>query len=437
MTSLTEFSSGSGAVIRHPRKNNMVTSLPSSNLCYIRRQKYSSCSTSSSIKSYPGASLRYLCSPKPTSPEPGSYIINPSPAASDPDHHSNTVKFLLKRVYGDTDVTNSLHFSADKISNEEEFFSLESAFDLPYFEKTNSIGCRVGRWFHLQTYRGEALLWDPSTDDVVYPPVQKVPPGTYRSDLISSCFGFDSTSHDFKLIKFMTNRIQTEETSDHVGQTVLYSVNRDSWKDITEVAANASSNVYYTPAYINGVAYWAGAHSITSFDFAHECFSEISYPKKLDTYICKVVEFEGSLGVIVYPQSGNEKRFELWVQEKSVDGGSWVRKWSSVNVCGADMPLGLSRNGESLFVQGVDHELIEYDIAAKEVKNLGVHSLMWKMAVMPYVETASMGPYVDGKAYKFKAKMLVTKADDIFFASADKWKLTYAASGVSLSTYVN
>ncbi|KAH6755887.1 ribosomal protein S18 [Perilla frutescens var. hirtella] len=232
MTSLPASSTGAAAM-GHLRKNNLVTSLPTSNLRYIRRRKYSSCSASYNINSHPGALLRQPCSPKPSSPEPGSYIINP-PAATDPDHHNNTAKFLLKRVYGDT---NSLH--------EEKYSSLEAALDSPYFEKRNSIGCRVGRWFHLQTYRGEALLWDPSTDDVVYPPAQKVPPGTYRSDLKSSCLGFDSPSHDFKLIKFMTNRIH---------ETPAY-INR-----VAHRAGSHRRRLSPIQSGVNGVAYRAGSH---------------------------------------------------------------------------------------------------------------------------------------------------------------------------------
>ncbi|KAH6755885.1 hypothetical protein C2S53_007142 [Perilla frutescens var. hirtella] len=376
-----------------------------------------------SSSSSSSAILRQMMRPKPTTSEAASYIITPSPAAADPDHHNNTVKYLLKRVRGDTTATGALHFSANEIPNKAKFTPLGIIFDSPYFDKTNSIGCSVGRWLHLQTFNGESLLWDPSTDDVVSLPSHKAPPRAYKSHLMSSCLGFDSTSQDFKLIKLMQNLIQNGGVKE---QAVLYSLKRDSWKDITRVAAKANAlGADQTPAYVNGVCYWADTNSITAFDFAKERFSKISLPDGFafgDTHVYKVVEFEGLLGVIVYPKSGKDKRFELWVRD--IGSKAWVRKWS-VDVCGGDMALGLSGNGEILFVQAVDHELIECELAAKEVKKVGIHGLMWKMALMPYVERGSVSRQISGKSQTLKAKMHVTKAQDFLFACADKWKITY------------
>lgn len=60
--------------------------------------------------------------------------------------------------------------------------------------------------------------------------------------------------------------------------------------------------------------------------------------------------------------------FELWVMMN----GSWVQE-STFYTTGVYKPLCFWRNGELLFLHGLDEELLMFDRATGKLKHLGVH----------------------------------------------------------------
>ncbi|KAH6757945.1 hypothetical protein C2S52_023183 [Perilla frutescens var. hirtella] len=110
------------------------------------------------------------------------------------------------------------------------------------------------------------------------------------------------------------------------------------------------------------------------FDFAAEDFSFLDLTRTGKSvglssdfvYTYKLLEYRGSLGLIVYRRKmglgEHEKSFELWV-------------WKEFDDCvveGADMPLGFSKNGRLLFLVGMQRQLLVYDIQSKELKQVGL-----------------------------------------------------------------
>ena len=176
---------------------------------------------------------------------------------------------------------------------------------------------------------------------------------------------------------------------DWICQAELYSLKSDSWKEISvpEVEIFPFDSLLFKN-YINGFYYWHAFESddevILSFDMANEKFSTLPLPNfggYLSQYDMKLLDFNGSLGAIFYPSEGTEKSFDLWVMN-----GSWTRQFSIESVSGVDRPLGFWKNGE-LFLEGSNHDLLLFDPANGELKNLGMHAYQEKMQFIAYVES--------------------------------------------------
>ncbi|XVF58326.1 hypothetical protein PTKIN_Ptkin07bG0057100 [Pterospermum kingtungense] len=84
----------------------------------------------------------------------------------------------------------------------------------------------------------------------------------------------------------------------------------------------------------------------------------------------------------------------LYLYSKVMNNGSWTREFIIESVCGVERPLGLWGNNE-LFFEGSNHELMLYDRATGELKNLGIFDHWKTMRLFPYV--GSLVP-LNGKA---------------------------------------
>ena len=67
-------------------------------------------------------------------------------------------------------------------------------------------------------------------------------------------------------------------------------------------------------------------------------------------------------------------------------GYAWSRKFSIESVSGVERPLGFWENGE-LFLEGLNHQLLLFDPANGELKNLGIHAYQETMQLVAYVES--------------------------------------------------
>ncbi|XVF79229.1 hypothetical protein PTKIN_Ptkin14bG0203800 [Pterospermum kingtungense] len=163
-------------------------------------------------------------------------------------------------------------------------------------------------------------------------------------------------------------------------QGELYSLKSDFWKEIPYSGARDIHFWGYSLLnnHINEFYYWIAIHRksldyfILSFDFAEEKFSTSPVPNfsgSLEHHELELLDFNGLLGAFVFPKKGAEKSFDLWVMKN----GSWTREFNIGPISGAEWPLGFWKNGE-LFLRGSNHDLLLFDPANHELKNLGIHA---------------------------------------------------------------
>ncbi|XVF79230.1 hypothetical protein PTKIN_Ptkin14bG0203900 [Pterospermum kingtungense] len=259
---------------------------------------------------------------------------------------------------------------------------------------------------------GKVALWNPSTREIKFLPQSTIqhPRPSHTTDFRCNCrsynfsmfdltsFGFDSKSEDYKVLRFVTHYFRDKfgySSPCEPRQVHLYSLKSDSWKEIPHPDADVVYDRGYCPLfnnYINGVSYWIATTEddtgdnlidfILSFDFANEKFSTLRLPKfgrSLKHYGLEVLDVNGSLGAFVFPKKGHEKSFDLWV----MNNGSWTREFCIESVPGVKKPLGFWKNGE-LFFKGSNHELVLFDPATREFKNLGIRV---GLKLVTYVES--------------------------------------------------
>ncbi|XVF79237.1 hypothetical protein PTKIN_Ptkin14bG0204700 [Pterospermum kingtungense] len=169
----------------------------------------------------------------------------------------------------------------------------------------------------------KVALWNPSTREIRFlpqPTIQLPPPddGIEFFQIFTGfswiCFGFDSNSEDYKVARFVVHYFEDEE-----GRRYIY-------------------GVYYWIATEEGEIRSNRFHFILSFDFAIEKFSTIPLPfgGSLEHFDLELLDFNGSLGAIVFPKEGDGRSFNLWV----MNNGSWTREFSIEPFSGVDRPLG-------------------------------------------------------------------------------------------------
>ncbi|GFQ07416.1 putative F-box protein at3g22650 [Phtheirospermum japonicum] len=287
------------------------------------------------------------------------------------------------------------------------------------FYADDDIGCPVASCHELllstsSTDTTGAALWNPSTKELKMLPQSSVPrpPSVVFEWARFYGFGFDPRSQqqekDYKVIRFLDFEFEDYTYScGRVFLVELYSLKTDSWKQIayphTESPMNCAS------IYINGFYYWLGSwggFDIISFDFANDKFSPalIPGPKTFiknfqDTeFEFELVEFEGSLAVIVYSMvvaDGEPVEFELWVWNN--DNESWSRRGAWTVSIPAESRgvylLGLFNN-DKLYFQNSKGELLLFDAAKEKLKNICLHydlsgSYSSLLRIFPYVGSSA------------------------------------------------
>ncbi|XVF69224.1 hypothetical protein PTKIN_Ptkin11bG0063800 [Pterospermum kingtungense] len=315
-------------------------------------------------------------------------------------HHQNNLKnnhhlnLLLKHVPGDTHGDGPIHqFSAVSIEKGQNFL-LKENIHFPLFEKSRHAPPSVSgpcNGLLCLCVADKAILWNPSTREF-----KTLPPSPLQNILNTIAtpilffgleLGFDPKTDDYKVVRFFLNCVYSWNY-----QVELYSLKSDSWKGITVPKAIPSgSGSGLSSCYINGFWYWHAADTglldsaILSLDMANEKFSTLPLPEfggSFEKYAVQVLDFNGSLGVIFHSRRGTEKFFDIWVMMS----GSWTKQFSVESVSGVEWPLGFCKNGE-LFLAGSNNELLLFDPASRELKNLGVHAPRNAFQLIAYVES--------------------------------------------------
>ncbi|XWS52817.1 hypothetical protein CRYUN_Cryun11dG0104700 [Craigia yunnanensis] len=313
-------------------------------------------------------------------------------------HHQNNLKnnnlnLLLKRCHGNTH--DDIHYFSALSTEKGQNFLVKENIHLPFFQNCWYAPVVSGPCNGLLCLHdaGKVALWNPSTREFKILPRSSL--HLYLPNIESTSFGclgfgFDSITDDYKVVRFVTNYFDEngEEglLGDWIHQVELYSLKSDSWKEISVPEVHPYGSPLFNN-YINGIFYWQAAgdsdYLILSFDMANEKFSTLPLPKfggSLAQYYLQLLDFNGSLGAIVYPREGTEKSFDLWVMN-----GSWTRQFSIESVSGVERPLGFWKNGE-LFLEGSNDELFLFDPTTRKLENLGIHAYHNTMQLIAYVE---------------------------------------------------
>ncbi|KAE8674677.1 Detected protein of unknown function [Hibiscus syriacus] len=317
-------------------------------------------------------------------------------------HHQNNLKnnnlnLLLKRCHGYT--RDNIHYFSQLSIEKDQNFRVKYNIHLPFFENfvhaplvhgpCNGILCLTD----LSCFGHNVALWNPSTREFKILPQSTVQRPHRLLDFSSFNFlgfGYDSQTDDFKCIRFVTNYFEENLDewlmADWTSQVELYSLKRDSWKEILFPGVDAFASILFNN-YVNGFIYCQAVavdHHILSFDMVNEKFSTSPLPEfggSLEQYYLELLHFNGLLGAIFYPREGTDKSFDLWVMN-----GSWTKQFSVESVLGVERPLGFWKNGE-LFLESSDYELVLFDPSVQELRNLGIHAYKETMHITAYVES--------------------------------------------------
>lgn len=292
---------------------------------------------------------------------------------------------LLKRFHGGVEDSNAHYFS--RLSPQD--LSPAKKLYLPLFEEFKFVVGSCNGLVCLDSATKESVLWNPSTGEV------RIIPSAYMKRFtrialrysFASGFGYDSESEDLKIIRFINGYSWSYEINEWVVE--LYSVKSGCWKNIDFPGYFVLRN---PSAYVNGYGYWLaiGMHErfILSFDFGKEEFVDQELPGAFlanTSLHFDFVEFDGCLGVIVFPKLGTEKHFELWVN--AGNGRSWIKEFD-VCVPGAERPLGFWKNNQVLFFEGINRQLIEYDFTTGKATNLDIYDYPGKMQLIKVIAQA-------------------------------------------------
>ncbi|GMI65279.1 CONSTITUTIVE EXPRESSER OF PR GENES 1, CONSTITUTIVE EXPRESSER OF PR GENES 30 [Hibiscus trionum] len=312
-------------------------------------------------------------------------------------HHNhlrnNNLNFIFKHSLGDSS-PDLCYFNLFPLYTEDgQSFSLKQNIRLPFFDD---------RWRFPEVYgpcngifcvesEDNLALWNPSTRQFKILPQSSVqrPPAADYTEFESVGFGYDSQTYDYKVVRFVSNNYKNDNETKQVD---LYSLNGNSWKEISVPEVSALGNSWYDN-HVNGIYYWAasgandvGYSCILSFDMVNERFSTLSLPGfnggGFLEYELLLLNFNGLLGAVTFSWETILKSIEIWVMS-----GSWTKLFIIESVPGIDMPLGFWKNGE-LFFENSDGELVLFDPSTRELKNLGIHTCCKEsMSIIAYAES--------------------------------------------------
>ncbi|GER52737.1 F-box protein [Striga asiatica] len=226
----------------------------------------------------------------------------------------------------------------------------------------------------------QEALWNPTTNELkILPPSPATLDPRYVK-IIRNHFGFayDSTSNDYKVIRFLG---RYDDLSYSLGAAELYSLKTNSWKgvDFHPSTFHPCGN-RFMKINANGTYYWLNNvdhNFIQSFTFATEKFDSYRVPMPPSNMFngykfCqkRLVEYRGSLGFLastsMYVDKVNYCAFELWVWDAA--SLSWCLE-SEFLVNKMRSFMGLFENDKLFYLQS-GGDLMVQDCATNKAMNL-------------------------------------------------------------------
>ncbi|XP_058208714.1 F-box protein At3g07870-like [Rhododendron vialii] len=273
------------------------------------------------------------------------------------------------------------------------------------------------------------IIWNPATRVFKDLPVSNVQRPNAGPIKVVLGFGFDSGSKDYKVLRIVNYCYP-------LNQVEIYSLGTDTWREIEAnvrfIIFEASSRVF-----VRGRFHWTalgfrelnGRELIVTFDLGEEVFSQFMLPNfsrenddndgdddddddeedegRLGWHL---VAWKDSIGLIVYPNHSKDKKFDMWVMNEYGVAGSWTKYMSFGPYPRVNKPLGCRMNGEVL-LHKENGELVLYDPATQEFKNVPVNDVPYCSEVFNHVE--SLVPIKGGK--DLEEANMYTVVPDLFF----------------------
>ncbi|OMP01685.1 hypothetical protein COLO4_11672 [Corchorus olitorius] len=206
-------------------------------------------------------------------------------------------------------------------------------------------------------------------------------------------FGFDRKSNDYKVIVLVTcNDCYVTKIS----QAHLYSLSRNSWKEISRPPPN---NLRFglrnkASTYIDGICYWGVSNFrvnfILSFNTVEEVYSEISLPDsicKLEVHITSIDELVAAIHVLPRELEMDEQSFDLWVLLDIGCSNSWIKKLKIGPILGVARPLMRFWKNDALFLVSDDDELVIFDPYVGELHRSGIKIGCYHAQIICYHES--------------------------------------------------
>ncbi|XP_031738543.1 F-box protein CPR1-like [Cucumis sativus] len=218
-------------------------------------------------------------------------------------------------------------------------------------------------------------------------------PDHYSAIPFTIGFGYDAKSSDFKVVRIVSCRGQSEARM----RVEIYDLSRDKWREIgaPEICGSAACTCTFD-MYHEGIFYWWGygepriseRDHIITFDMSEEIFGKVSLPESYDDKKHKIVlrVLNKSIVLFVYPYKSNETNIgifetivgtdetniDIWEMEKDEFGVvSWSKLLTIDPPFGVEHPL-LFVSCEEMLMESSEGHVIMYNNKTQQFKKLPI-----------------------------------------------------------------
>ncbi|XP_027357524.1 F-box/kelch-repeat protein At3g06240-like [Abrus precatorius] len=216
-------------------------------------------------------------------------------------------------------------------------------------------------------------------------------------------FGFDPKTNNYKVVMVKDQWLkETDERKLGYWTAELYSLNSNSWRKLDDalplpIEIWGSSRVY---TYVNNCCHWWGyvdesgrtEDVVLAFDMVNETFRKIKVPRircSSEEEFATLAPFNESatIGVIVYPVKGTEKRFDVWVMKDYWDEGSWVKQYSVGPVAMTGRLVGFIGGNRFIWKNSNERLVLHESETSNETKDLNVYGKCDSLRAATYKES--------------------------------------------------
>ncbi|XP_019452129.1 PREDICTED: F-box protein CPR30-like [Lupinus angustifolius] len=216
-------------------------------------------------------------------------------------------------------------------------------------------------------------------------------------------FGFDSKINDYKVVVIKDIWLKETDERKLMHWTVeLFSLKSNSWREFDDADLPPSIEIWESSkvhTFVNNCCHWLGfvdefdikEDVVISFDMVKEVFRKIDVPRIRESSketSATVVPFNEStsIGVIVYPKRGIEKKFDVWVLRDYWDEGTWIKQYSIEPIEVMYKLVGFHGINQFFWINK-DEELVLYDGDSQQIKHLQVKGKNNSLRVVVYMES--------------------------------------------------